>query len=159
MVEESKRSILCVDNLGFRPRPDAVENIDQYLLSLLPRSLQNQYPSLKPTAIIETLHNISFKARAGEITAILGTEKKVNRALIELIVRRKKYGVMSGNVYICPDTNRQNQTNSPQPTDNNIFVGYQERLAFVPSFALHIPGLTYVEMVHYAGIKSHPDPT
>lgn len=46
------------------------------------------------------LHNISFKATSGELTAILGDEIE-RREIIELLTGRKKTGQFDGHISLC----------------------------------------------------------
>ena len=66
---------LCIDCLSYRPLPDAVENLESYVLSsgIIPMKVQKYLGIDLTTQSLENkqvLHEISFEARPGKITGI-----------------------------------------------------------------------------------------
>ena len=88
---------LCIDCLSYRPMPDAIENLEHYILNsgLIPMQVQ-KYLGIELTADSQEnkqiLHEISFEARPGKITGILGCENAALKSLVDLINGQRRYG-------------------------------------------------------------------
>ena len=141
---------LCISNLSYIPSRTIGHVISQKILESFPQwefplweRLTTDY--MRPLLVRSTesrdsvalLHNVTFTARRGKITAILSSEYGERRTIVDLIVGRRKRGVYSGEV-VLKGSNLNHDTVLSMNT------------GFVPRKTLFIPGLTYEQVVRYS---------
>ena len=105
-VVESDVTSINVSNLSFMPSKKFLKTYLEYLryeltlvnLAWLLPFYKGEHRKL--LLLGAKLHNISFKATSGELTAILGDETE-RREIIELLTGRKKSGSYDGHISLC----------------------------------------------------------
>jgi ATP-binding cassette subfamily G (WHITE) protein 2 (SNQ2) len=84
-----------------------------------------------------TLNSVTFKAKPGEITAIISSEMSERRTLSQLLVQRRQFGNFDGQICI---------SGKPMGGHDKITNAFVSREAK----KLYTPGLSYEDMIHYA---------
>jgi len=90
---------LNVENLSYKAVPDAIENFEEYLHSLL------HFGKKIEKTQSYSLENISFCAKPGEITGIVGSGRFTRKSILDILAGRRKYGNLSGNIYMTRNGN------------------------------------------------------
>ena len=157
---DGKKSLI-IDNLSYRPLPDAFENIEQYLISKIPISWQRYWQIDQPlNENTKVLHEISFEAKPGNILGILGGEVATRRSLVDLICGERRYGTYSGDIYMTDyreeeeedgrDRRMPSGVNQITSSDKKDDGTYHDNIAYIKSKTLYLAGLTYLDMVEYS---------
>ena len=142
-----ERKTLCVENLAYRPLPDAFENIENYLVSKIPLKWQKQLGVEQPqNENTKVLHDVSFEAKAGKITGIIGGEVATRRTLVDLICGERWYGSFSGDIYMTDNSGEEGRV---KPSFSATGT-YYDNIAYIKGKTLYLAGLTYLDMVTYS---------
>jgi len=141
---------LCVSNLSYIPSRTLGHVISQKILESFPQwefplwerfntdymrpLLSRQTESRDSVAL---LHNVTFTARRGKITALISSEYGERRTIVDLIVGRRKRGVYSGEIVL-------------KGSELNHRTVMSMNTGFVPRRTLFTPGLTYEQLLRYS---------
>ena len=146
----SNRAYLQVEHLEYAPVPDKLQDFTAFTLSRIEKWSKAWNGEKDPRTQVgmhantQALNGVSFDASPGTITAILGVSRAERRSLVQLLARRRKYGVIRGNVSLSPLKMKYGQKNSFSNASYESMIGY------VSKEARHTSGLSFQEIVEYA---------
>jgi ABC-type multidrug transport system ATPase subunit len=135
-AEKSVKEVTVEVALAYRATRDWVDKLSDKVEKTLPDSLQLGFKSSTQERR-HPLRDVNFVARPGQITGIIGSDSIEVKALIDLLARQRKYGIVSGDVTL---------------TSGNGPLGgsYIDHVAHVPREVLYTKGLTFLETAEYA---------
>ena len=92
--------ILRAEKIVYQATSDALENIEDYLISKTPSAISKCLGLNSNKASSMFLSSLSFEARPFELMGIVGGEKSTRKTLLDILVGHRKYGILGGNVYL-----------------------------------------------------------
>ena len=95
------------------------------------------------------LNDIHFSAVSGTITVILGQAAE-RRELLELIVRKKRNGLVGGNITISGESITADYRYRYFIINTFLHIYNSDLITFIPEKPMYIPGLSYRELLLYA---------
>ena len=146
----SIKAYLQVEHVEYAPVPDKLQDFSAFALSRIEnwrkawngeKDSRNQ---IGMAANNPSLHGVSFDASPGTITAILGVSRAERRTLVQLLARRRKYGVLRGNISLSPLKMKHGSNSDIRNTS------YESNIGYVAKEARHTSGLSFQEIVEYA---------
>ena len=134
----SETAFVNVEHLNYHAKPDVIENfsgwfkdkIEEFHDYFMVSGSGDDFETLRKRqkhdlSRDETLKDVSFEACPGQVTMVISPSRAQRKALLELIARKRNYGMVKGNITLS-------KVRSVKKYDENV--------GFVNRRMMHTPG-------------------
>jgi len=135
-IDANVKTLSLECEISYKSSREVYDKVANFLEDILPEDVRDHF--VERTKERRTpLLDVSFVAKPGEITGIMGNDQTEMKAVIDIISRQRKYGMLSGDVALSSVTGK-------------VTGDWLDHVAYVPPTVLYTKGLTFLETVEYA---------